>query len=170
LGKELSFYTIVPDDFKVGSLETNVTSYRYSNPSWNASHYVDVQSNQLPVIVDTGTTMTFLPQNIIQAYVNQIPGRKTKQDGSYWAECDAKLPKFGVTIGGKTFYLAEEDLMFQEVQGRVPLGSGRFLNFCQLGIADMLPMGPFILGTTFLNSVVSVFDVGADEMRFYSRK
>jgi hypothetical protein len=38
--------------------------------------------------------------------------------------------------------------------------------YCLTGPQDGGEEGPFILGDTFLNNVVAVFDVGASEMRF----
>ncbi len=121
------------------------------------------------MILDTGTTMTLLPEGLVRAYALQIPGPVRQEQGFYWALCNAVLPRFGVTVGGKTFYFRNEDLMFQEVQGTITQG-GRVQTFCQLGIVDLAPDGPYILGETFLNSVVSVFDIGASEIRLYPRK
>lgn len=36
---------------------------------------------------------------------------------------------------------------------------------CEVGVMDG-GMGPYVLGDTFMNNVVSVFDIGAGEMRF----
>jgi len=162
LRHELSFYTIVPDAFVLGTLDTSGASY--FNPSWNASHYPDVKDSQFPVIIDTGTTMTLLPTELLVAYFRQIPGGFLQAEGAYWALCNAKLPKFGVTIGGKTFFLRDEDLRYQEVRG------GRRSEYCQMGLIDWAPDGPFILGESFLNAVVTVFDVEASEIRVYERK
>ena len=162
LRNELSFYTIVPDEFVIGSFDTSNASY--VNPQWNASNYPDVKESQFPVILDTGTTMTMLPTGLLLAYFRQIPGGVRQEQGLYWALCDAKLPKFGVKIGGKTFYLRDEDIMYQEVRG------GRRGEYCELGLVDLAPDGPFILGESFLNAVVTVFDVGASEIRIYERK
>ena len=120
-----------------------------------------MKQSQFPVILDTGTTLTLLPQALVRAYAEQIPGGYRIEEASYWALCDAKLPKFGVIIGGKTFYFRDEDIMLQEV---------RNIALCQLGLVDLNPQGPYILGETFLNSVVSVFDVGKSEIRVYPRK
>lgn len=162
LRNELSFYTIVPDAFVLGAFDTK--NAEYVNPSWNASHYKDVSASQIPVILDTGTTMSLLPTGLLVAYFRQIPGGFLQAQGTYWALCNAKLPKLGVTIGGKTFYFRDEDIMYQEVRG------GQEENYCQLGLTDLAPDGPYILGESFLNAVVAVFDVAASEIRLYERR
>jgi hypothetical protein len=40
---------------------------------------------------------------------------------------------------------------------------------CRIGITDS-DDGPHVLGITFLTSVVAVFDIGNNEMRFAARK
>lgn len=163
----------MPDGFIYGALNTS-NSLTYSNPSWNASGLPDVNPRrQFPVVVDSGTTLTLLPSAIVRDYARQLPRPVAQSDdGSYWALCDTaragRLPRFGVTVGGRTLYFRDDDLLLQDVRQDGVVG-GRTYTFCMLGLVDLLPEGPYILGDTFLNSVVSVFDVGASEMRFYPR-
>lgn len=37
---------------------------------------------------------------------------------------------------------------------------------CAIGVMDGGGTGPYVLGDTFMNNVISVFDIGAAEMRF----
>lgn len=38
--------------------------------------------------------------------------------------------------------------------------------YCLIGPQDGGTEGPYILGDTFMNNVISVFDIGASEIRF----
>ena len=72
----------------------------------------------------------------------------------------ATVPKVGVTISGKTFYINAADLILG-----VSFGDGR----CITGIYDG-GQGPYILGDVFLKNVLAIFDVGASQMRFFARE
>ena len=168
-GREISYYTIVPDAFVVGANTTATMNFTYSNPYWNASRYDGVQRHQFPVIVDSSTALSVLPEPVVREFARQVGRPVRRSHGYYWAHCDAALPRFGVVVGGKTFYFANADLIQQDVTGEFD-ESGTNVTYCALGLVDSVPDGPFVLGDTFLNSVVSVFDIGASEMRFYARK
>ena len=64
------------------------------------------------VILDTGTTLNYLPQAIADAVLSPI-GATRHSDGSYTApvaNIDATT-RFGFTIGGQTFEMRAEDLV-----------------------------------------------------------
>jgi hypothetical protein len=85
--------------------------------------------------------------------------------GEYLAPCTAKPPPFAVVVGGETFSLSEKDLLLQNTAIDWN-GDGHM--YCVIGVADGYS-GPYILGDVFLNSVVSVYDVGSGYMRFAQR-
>ena len=64
------------------------------------------------VILDTGTTMTYLPQDIADAMLAPI-GATRLSDGSYTAPASAITgsTKFGFTIGGQSFEVNPLDLV-----------------------------------------------------------
>jgi len=66
-----------------------------------------------------------------------------------------------VQFGGKIFWMAPEDLLRQSARDPTK-------EWCRVGITDSDSIDP-ILGVTFLNNVVAVFDVEHHEMRFASR-
>ena len=120
-----------------------------SRPAINAS-----QSFQM--IVDSGTTLIYLPDGISRA-VNKLfspPANFSGTDGVYYVSCGAKPPDLSINIGGMPFKVDKRDLI-------LPNGDGT----CVSGVNDA---GDFIgiLGGVFLKSVVAVFDVGAAQMRF----
>lgn len=75
-----------------------------------------------------------------------------------YAPCNASVPSLGVQINGTIFHISEADMLMQG--SRDPTGE-----YCLIGPQDGTT-GPYILGDTFMNNVISVFDVGASEMRF----
>ncbi|KAH8879948.1 acid protease [Thozetella sp. PMI_491] len=163
---ENTYYTIIPDGFTFGRL--NTTNFNYSNPTWNGL-FNDTNKSQFPVMIDSGATLSYLPRDIVLPYVRQFTGPVGRFGGQYWAPCNATIPAFGITIGGKTFYLNNSDLLQQEVQ-QEQLYNDTPITLCLIGMMDTFPNGPFVFGDTFLNSLVTVFDVGKSEMRFYKRK
>ncbi|RCI12561.1 putative aspartyl protease [Ophiocordyceps polyrhachis-furcata BCC 54312] len=137
-----SFYTIIPDGFRWGQT-TDTTKF--------------------PYIIDTGTTMNYLAPPLAEAIANAFQPRAVYlyQWGSYFAPCHAVPPQLSIIISGVEFSINAADLMYQDMKD--PL-----TGYCAVAIASG-GTGPYILGDVFLQNVVAVFDVGAAQMRFYSR-
>ncbi|CAM1509351.1 Fc.00g030900.m01.CDS01 [Cosmosporella sp. VM-42] len=91
---EYSYYTIIPDGFKWG-LTTDTTKY--------------------PFIVDTGTSMMFLPPPLAEAIAATFRPQAVYlfQWGQYFAPCDSIPPRFGVVIGGVDFWINPVDMISQ---------------------------------------------------------
>ncbi|KYK58439.1 eukaryotic aspartyl protease [Drechmeria coniospora] len=138
-----SFYTIIPDGVKWGQ-STDTTKF--------------------PYIVDTGTTMNYLPPPLAEAIAMAFQPRAVfmYQWGSYFAPCHAIPPHFAIIISGVEFWINPADLIYQDLKD--PL-----TGYCAVAIASG-GSGPYILGDVFLQNVVAVFDVGAAQMRFYARE
>ena len=135
------------------SLYTITTEgYSYRNASSG-------NSTQVQMIVDTGTTVTYVPQAIADAVNYQFlpPPFYRDANGYYIIPCTAKPPKFGVKIGAETFQINPLDMIINE--------GGQ----CISGIGATAPGGTSVLGHSFLKNVVAVFDIGASMMRFSAR-
>ena len=142
--KIFSFYTIVPDGF--------VISGNNGQQSISAS-----PASNFPVIVDSGTTLVYLPAQLAQQ-VNAAfnpPAVWVESSGLYETDCDAIPPKFAVRINGTSFYINSQDML---------LGYDPQTGSCVTGIQPA--NGVYILGDVFLKNVVAVFDIGASAMRF----
>ncbi|TID13821.1 aspartic peptidase domain-containing protein [Venturia nashicola] len=118
-------------------------------------------TNSAQFIVDSGTSLTYIPTAIMQAVAGLFSPKATydSSQGAYLVTCTATAPSFGFKIGGTTFTLSPKDLI---LQSQKDTATGK----CLLGIVDGGAKGPYILGDTFLSNVVAVFDVGAAQMRF----
>lgn len=64
-------------------------------------------------------------------------------------------------IDGVEFWINPADMLYHDLID--PL-----TGYCAISVASG-GSGPYILGDAFLQNVVAVFDVGAAQMRFYSR-
>jgi hypothetical protein len=167
LATEYSFYNIIVEGVIYDSNSTT-TSLRLPNSTWNSLFTDSVtEPTQFAAAVDTGTKLVLLPSNISDAYAKQFNPEAVFNifTGEYWALCHSEVPDFGLIIGGKMFMMEKEDLL---LQGRQMDWDDNGIMYCCLGVGNGL-QGPYILGETFLDRVLTVYDVGASEMRFASR-
>jgi hypothetical protein len=111
------------------------------------------------MIVDSGTTLIYVPQNLASA-INRLfnpPAQYDPFSGLYTVACSSIAPYFAVTISGQVFKVSAEDMIVEGNSGT-----------CVSGVQSSL--GSFsILGDAFLKNVMAVFDLGNAEMSFYPR-
>ena len=154
---QYQFYTITVGGFSYeGSEKTEWTHGNWPNPLARPSDPSKVQ-----LIVDSGTTLIYLPTGIANA-VNALfvpPAVYDSNQGAYAVACSAKAPEFGVNIGKQIFYINVLDMILSSGNGT-----------CISGVNDAGSGGLSILGDVFLKNVLAVFDVGASEMRFAARE
>lgn len=163
---QYSFYTIYPSGFTFeGAGRASYSTGSWPNPfdSAPASHAParggeDTVGSDFPMIVDSGTTLLYLPSGLAAEVIRQYdpPGAFSEYFGADVVYCDATPPAFGVTINGTTFQINATDLILQPALED---------NICIAGIQDG-GEGPYILGDVFLKNVIAVYDVGASEMKF----
>ncbi|KAI1506438.1 aspartic peptidase domain-containing protein [Biscogniauxia marginata] len=138
-----SFYTIVPDGFKYGSASSTA---------------------QYPFILDTGTTLIYLPPDLAEAVNAQFqpPATYLWYYGAYFTDCDAIPPFFAVTIENSDFIVNPKDMLNQHARDPST-------GLCQTGIAAG-GSGPYVLGITFLTNVVMSVNIGTGYIDFFSRE
>ncbi|KAK3303818.1 aspartic peptidase domain-containing protein [Chaetomium strumarium] len=114
---EKGMYIIKPDAFVV-------------EKAGNSTSSGDVIRNttQIPVLIDVGATLSYLPKAIVNPLYAAFdpPAQYLSSGGLFFAPCNATVPRFGVQIGGSTFYMAPEDLLRQTA--RDPTGE-----WCRVG-------------------------------------
>ncbi|KAK3350264.1 aspartic peptidase domain-containing protein [Lasiosphaeria hispida] len=136
--QERGLYVITPDAYVFGKTNTSV-------PLSEAG---------------LATNTTHIP--VLQLYAQfDPPAEYLSSNGMFFAKCDAKVPAFGIKLGGTTFWMAPDDLLKQNA--RDPTGK-----WCRVGVYDS-DASPHVLGVSFLANVVAVFDVEHHEMRFAKR-
>ena len=153
---EYSFYTITIE----GLVYNGSQSTKFSHGTWPSPLAATAKPSQFQVIIDSGTTLIYLPTGIANA-INALfdpPAVFDDWQGAYTVACNATVPSLGVEIGGETFYIDPVDMI-------LPAGDGT----CITGVDDG-GQGPYILGDVFLKNVIAVFDIGASQMRFAARE
>ncbi|KAJ5949353.1 hypothetical protein N7454_000937 [Penicillium verhagenii] len=116
-------------------------------------------------IVDSGTTLNYYPTSVAAA-VNAAfsPAAVYSDDeGAYVVDCDATAPTHTITIGGTTFTINPLDMILYA--GTDDDGNAVCITGIEDG-GDDATEDTFILGDTFQKNVITVFDVGAVEMKF----
>lgn len=119
----------------------------------------DVSSFQ--AVVDTGNNQNLFPLSIAKAIVAgfQPPPTLDEETNFFIVDCNATAPEVGVVLDGHTFWLkSPDDLIFQQDDGT-----------CYSSISGTGEEGDVslnFLGGAFLRNVISVFDIGKEEMRF----
>lgn len=95
----------------------------------------------------------------------QPPATYLPTVGQWFVLCDAVPPTLSIKIGGQTIYHDPTSLILPEV--KAPGNT----NYCSTGIGLGPPGNDFyILGDTFLESIVTVFDLKAMEISFANRQ
>lgn len=145
------FYSI-----DVGASIDGRTVEGFSSAYRHSSSRRPSRSTQFQVIVDSGTTLLYLPDGLSEL-VNELfdpPAEYVEEEGAYFVDCAATPPALDIVIGGAAFPVNAQDLI-------LAVGD----DTCISGVTDAGDMFG-ILGDVFLKSVLAVFDVGASEMRF----
>ncbi|GJJ06639.1 hypothetical protein Clacol_000833 [Clathrus columnatus] len=153
------FYTfggIAPE--KAGVKEADIKYIPCVNPPlyWTvASSKITVNGRAHSIlggtgIIDTGTTLVLLPEDMVASIYKQVPGSKYDQSEGIWLiPSKAKIPKIQVDIGGHDFPLNPKSFAYQRnVADGYDLGC----------IQSRGNIGVNILGDAFINGNYIVFD------------
>jgi hypothetical protein len=171
---ELLQLPIVPDTYQNGSkvfaeFTVALTSFGVTGQAGNSTNLTTSSYNQ-PVILDSGTTITYVPDRLaalLYQLVNAVDD--TENSGNVYIDCDylTTSPKmtFNYGFGGSSgleIKVPINELVF-DLTGLFSTGGNGlpdlpFSNACGFGIQ---PAGdsPNILGDTFLRSAYVVYDL-----------
>ncbi|KAJ5753155.1 aspartic peptidase domain-containing protein [Penicillium odoratum] len=142
-----SYYTINID----GTTVTEVNTRTHKTNTTNFDSFI--------AIVDSGSSVSYLPSAIATALARSFSPAATSSGGTYEVPCNATAPKVAFDIGGVNFTISPADLIMQSVYDSDT-------GLCAIGFQDAANDPPYILGGTFMNNVLTTFDLGALEMRF----
>jgi hypothetical protein len=120
-------------------------------------------------IVDSGTTLNYFPTSAANAFNAAFnpPAVYSATDGVYYVDCNAKKPALDIVIAGTKFDTNPLDVILfagTDANGK---------DVCVSGVGDGggdPTEDIYVLGDTFQKNVISVFDVGAAQMRFAARE
>ncbi|KAL9608122.1 MAG: hypothetical protein Q9167_007029 [Letrouitia subvulpina] len=122
-----------------------------SNGFWEFSS--TVSGTSVDGIADTGTTLLYLPANLVDAYYAQVDGAQNDaQQGGYTYPCSTALPDFTVGIGGYDAVVPGSYVNY------APVDEGG--QTCFGGIQSSEGIGFNIFGDIFLKSQFVVFKGG----------
>ncbi|KAI1805400.1 acid protease [Daldinia bambusicola] len=130
---------------------------------WNSSTVAQEATDIPHMVVDSATTINLFPLNVATD-INKAfkPAAKRQQGSSIWTvECDAVPPTLDIVIGGKAIRTSPRSMVIKEtaddgsVQCLSGIGAGR--------------EGSYILGDTFMEEIVAVFDASDKMMKFAQR-
>ncbi|KAJ5630926.1 acid protease [Penicillium longicatenatum] len=162
--------TFTTTDILVTSIEGYSDSYDFytiniDSMSINGKAISGSGGSDIQYIVDSGTTLNYYPTSVADA-VNAAfdPAAVYSDDeGAYVVDCDATAPTHTITIGGTAFTINPLDMILYA--GTDDDGNAVCISGIDDG-GDDSSEDLYILGDTFQKNVVTVFDVGAVEMKF----
>jgi hypothetical protein len=150
--QEYSLYMITPAGYTVNGADA-------------ATHF--------DAIVDTDSPLNYVPEPIASAVNRKFkpPATKDQQSGLWTVDCEAVPPRFGLIINNTKLMMGLEDMKVKGGAQMLPpvRGEGRCLSTIQESNFALLVAGYNIIGSPFMKSYVTVFDIGGAEMRFAKR-
>ncbi|KEQ68890.1 acid protease, partial [Aureobasidium namibiae CBS 147.97] len=153
---EYQFYAISVDGWAVSSKQNADFDVKMTGNSRKTPLLGAPTRN---VIVDSGTSLIYAPSAVaagLAAAFNPAAA-VSSSTGLYHVACNVTAPLFGVVVSSKVFYVNPLDLI---------IDTG--LGFCVMGVQDNNG-GLTIVGDVFMRNVLTVFDVGAAQVRFSAR-
>ena len=157
-----TYYSIVPDGFTLKAENGTLRHFPYPPITPDPASLNATVSPSWPAIVDSGTTLAYLPIDVASAVNKAFDPPAEFYSGIYEADCDATPPDFAVRIGGRDFWISKEEMLLTG-EAWVDPSSGN----CVTGIQWLGDLN--VLGGTLLKNVLAVYDLGASEMRFLER-
>jgi hypothetical protein len=137
--------------------------------SSDSSDNQDYLSSTLPVVLDSGTTLTYLPSPVVkQIYATFDAVDDTNNTGLVYVNCDLlsrqKDTTFDFRFGdssGPLVRVPMDEMVLDNVKGYVDIGlilpDLPFDDACSFGIQSL--SGYYLLGDTFLRSAYVVYDL-----------
>ncbi|KAL8789137.1 MAG: hypothetical protein Q9195_006957 [Heterodermia aff. obscurata] len=120
-----------------------------------------VATSSIDALVDTGTTLLYLPKTIVSAYYAKVPGAKfDSTQGGYTFPCSATLPSFTLGVGAYRAVAPGSFLNYAPVSGATCFG----------GLQADTGIGFSVLGSVFLKSQFVVFKGPASPMVGFAAK
>ncbi|KAJ7738050.1 acid protease [Mycena maculata] len=130
--------------------------YAIDIDSYTFSGSGDVVTKNNNTILDSGTTLNWVPTAVAEAYNALFSPAATldPSTGMYVVDCNSTAPDFSVVVGATSFAIDPQDQV-------VPLRYSNGTVYCVSGTGDEGPDVPgnlFILGDVFLHNVVATYN------------
>ena len=86
-------------------------------------------TTNFPVVVDSGTTLTYLPHKLANAINEAFDPPSTMINGLWQNDCSATPPTFCFRIGGADFHIHPSELLIPKPAGFDP-DTGKCVSVC----------------------------------------
>jgi len=118
------------------------------------------KSISIDAIVDTGTTLLYVPESVSSAYWAKVSGaQNSEEEGGWIFPCSATLPSFTFGIGSAKFVVPGDFINYAPVEGSTCFG----------GIQANTGIGFSIFGDILIKSQFVIFDGGATRVGFAAK-
>ncbi|KAI0685703.1 aspartic peptidase domain-containing protein [Cytidiella melzeri] len=159
--------TVPIQGFAVSSGTSELFFYNIDVDSYTFPGSNKVNTTGSAAILDTGTTLNFVPTPVALAYnaAFRPPATFDEDAGLFVVDCDSTAPPFSAVIGGKPFVVDGRDNVIPSLDENGDL-------VCISGTQDGGPNEDgniFILGDVFLHNVVATFDIQDEAITLHER-
>lgn len=118
------------------------------------------KSLSIDAIVDTGTTLLYVPVAVSNAYWATVSSAKNSESEGGWIfDCSATLPDFTFGVGSSKFVIPGDFINYAPVEGTTCFG----------GIQPNTGIGFSIFGDILIKSQFVIFDGGATRVGFAAK-
>ncbi|KAG9511808.1 aspartic endopeptidase Pep1, partial [Aureobasidium melanogenum] len=116
-------------------------------------------TNQVSGIVDTGTSLILLDDDIIQDYYFKVPAATySTTEGGWIVPCDGKMPDFAIRVGSYLAVVPGAYVLYAPSETRQ--------YYCYGGLQSSAGLGINIFGDVFIKSQLVVFDAETGRVGF----
>ncbi|KAI1818552.1 aspartic peptidase domain-containing protein [Poronia punctata] len=159
------------------SFTVELSSFAISDGDAHSKEYLP---STIPVLLDSGTTLTYLPPSIAARIYDALNVVDDSQDsGLVYVDCDFLSDKEDTTFdfqfggpNGPLIRVPMDEMILDNVKGYIDLGlqipNLPFDNVCSFGIQGL--QGFYLLGDTFLRSAYVVYDLNKKEIALAQAK
>ncbi|TAQ83826.1 hypothetical protein B7494_g7853 [Chlorociboria aeruginascens] len=150
----IAYAAVLPGAFNGA---TNYWAFHWSGFSFGNG---PVNSTILPLICDTGSNLSILPQSITNAYYSHVIGAYQASDGSWNFPCSAYLPSFNFKVGSSQFSVSGSHMIFSTLADGV---------HCYGAIQATSEGATGFFGIPFYEALFVVHDYGNNQIGFAKR-
>ncbi|KAK3393562.1 aspartic peptidase domain-containing protein [Podospora didyma] len=126
----------------------------------------------IPVVLDSGTTLSYLPADLARQIWKEVGAVYSQQYELAVIPCSMQYSKGYFSFGfagpnGPRINVTMDELVLDLTSGEAPKftsGSFKGQDACEFGIQAFSNSGPFLLGDTFLRSAYVVYDLVNNEI------
>ncbi|KAF4121760.1 Eukaryotic aspartyl protease [Geosmithia morbida] len=160
---------VLPYDGAYTHFLVSLTSIEATSPS--GTDILATSNSSLEVILDSGTTLSFLPNDVVQKMWEEVGAEyQSKFDMAVLPCSHREHPgHFSFTFGGSNgpvINVTMDELVVDLTDGNQPkFSSGAYSGelVCEFGIQNY-STGPYVLGDTFLRSAYVVYDLDNNQV------